>query len=125
MPEWRGRQAAEEKAMTQAKSAKKGDGRAEARKLVELVQREIDDGATSVEEIHKAIANLPLDFLERLDLFEETVKGARKVQEARIGAVYDVIRKVNDEVGKLARELLAGRPTPKPAHKKAVHARVG
>jgi hypothetical protein len=32
--------------------------------------------------------------------------------------MYDVIRKVNEEVGKLAKELLTGRP----AHKKEVHA---
>jgi hypothetical protein len=101
--------------MTQAKRTK-GDGRAEAKRLVELVQREIDDGATSVEEIHKAVANLPLEVLDRLDIFEETSKGARKVQEATIGAMYDVIRKVNDEVGKLAKELLTGRAS----HRKAV-----
>ena len=103
--------------MTEAKRTK-GDGAAEAKRLVDLVQREIDDGATSVEEIHKAIANLPLDILDRLDVFEETAKGARKVQEASIGAMYDVIRKVNEEVGKLAKELLTGRP----AQKKAEHA---
>jgi cob(I)alamin adenosyltransferase len=103
--------------MTQPKRTK-GDGRAEAKRLVDLVQREVDDGATSVEEIHKAIANLPLDILDRLDIFEETAKGARKVQEASIGAMYDVIRKVNDEVSKLAKEILTGRP----AHKKEVHA---
>jgi hypothetical protein len=34
---------------------------------VDLVQRGVDDGATSLEEIHKAIANLPLDILDRLD----------------------------------------------------------
>ena len=100
--------------MTQAKRTK-GNGRAEAKRLVDLVQREVDDGATSVEQIHKAIANLPLEVLDRLDIFEETSKGARKVQDATIGAMYDVIRKVNDEVGKLAKELLTGRP-PHKAH---------
>jgi hypothetical protein len=95
--------------MTQPKKTK-GDGRAEAKRLVDLVQREIDDGATSVEEIHKAIANLPLEVLDRLDIFHETSKGARKVQDATIGAMYDVIRKVNDEVGRLAKEFLTSRP---------------
>jgi len=116
----------------------KGNGRVEARRLVDLVQSEIDDGATTVEEIHKSIANLPLEILERLDLFEEHVKGARKVQEARIGAMYDLIRKVNDEVGRFAKDLLSGRPireaagklapkaarkpTHKPAHARVTHA---
>jgi hypothetical protein len=93
------------------------------KKLVDLVQREIDEGATTVEEIHLAIANLPLDVLERLDVFEETVKDVRKVQEARIGAVYDVIRKVNERVGAFAKELLAARPAHKSAPQKAAHAR--
>ncbi len=116
----------------------KGNGRAEARRLVDLVQREIDDGATSVEEIHLAIASYPLDVLEKLDLFEEQVKGARKIQEASIGTIYDLIRKANDEVAKFAKELLAGRPvresvrkiaqkatrkvSHKPAHGRVSHA---
>ena len=106
----------------------KGKVRVEVRKIADLVQREVDDGATTVEEIHKAIANLPLDILERLDVFEEMVKDVRKVQETSIGAIYDVIRKVNHEVGNYAKELLEGvsmrkaaqkgahKPTHRPAH---------
>jgi len=104
--------------MASAKATKL-EVRVEARKLADLVQREIDDGATTVEEIHKAIANLPLDILERLDVFEEMVKDVRKVQETSIGAIYDVIRRVNHEAGNYAKELLERRPTRKPAHKPA------
>jgi len=110
--------------MTQAKKTT-GEARSEMKKLVHLVQGEIDRGATSVEEIHKAIANLPLDVLERLDLFEQAVKGTRKVQEARIGAMYDLIRKVNEEVAKIAQDLLARRPPHRrilPRPRRAVHA---
>jgi len=95
---------------------KKREVRLEARKIADLVQREIDDGATTVEEIHKAIANLPLDILERLDVFDEMVKDVRKVQDTSIGAIYDVIRRVNHEVGNYAKEILGGRPTRKSAH---------
>jgi len=98
----------------------KGEVRADVKKLADLVQKEIEDGATTVEEIHKAIASLPLDILERLDVFEETVKDVRRVQDTSIGAIYDVIRKVNHEVGNYAKEILeggaAGKPTRKPAH---------
>lgn len=83
--------------------------RAELRKVADVVQREVDAGATTVEEIHKAIARMPLDALEKLDVFEQTAKDVRRVQDASIGAVYDVIRKVNDEVAKFARQLLAER----------------
>jgi hypothetical protein len=102
--------------MTATKAAK-SEVRVEARKLADLVQREIDDGATTVEEIHKAIANLPLDILERLDVFEAMVKDVRKVQETSIGAIYDVIRRVNHEVGNYAKELLEGHPARKSARK--------
>src|SRR5574338_587847 len=91
--------------MAQAKRAK-GDGRAQARRLADLVERAIDEGAKSVEEIHRSIASLPLDVLERLDVFEKSVKDVRRVQDASIGAIYDVIHKVNREAARLARELL-------------------
>lgn len=94
--------------MKEAKS-EKGDGRAEAKRLAHLVQQAIDKGADTVEEIHRSIANLPLDVLERLDVFKETVKDVRKVQDTSIGAIYGLIHKVNREVGKLATEML-GRP---------------
>lgn len=99
--------------MTEAKRGK-GDGRAEARRIAGLVQRAIDDGAKTVEEIHRSIASMPLDVLERLDVFEKTVKDVRKVQETSIGAIYDLIHKVNHEVGKLATSMLE-RPAPRKA----------
>jgi uncharacterized membrane protein len=66
----------------------------------------VDQGATSVEEIHKAIADLPLDVLERNGLFEEAAAQVRKIQDRTIGAVYDVIREVNNRVNDLASDLL-------------------
>jgi hypothetical protein len=39
------------------------------------------------------------------------------VQDTSIGAIYDVIRRVNHEVGNYAKELLEGRAAHKPAHK--------
>jgi hypothetical protein len=89
----------------------KANGRAEAKRIAQLVERAIDDGARTVEEIHRSVASMPLDVLERLDLFKQTVKDVRKVQDTSIGAIYDLIHKVNHEVGKLAVEMLrAERP---------------
>ena len=101
--------------------------KAELRKLADVVRREVDAGATSVEEVHKAIARMPLDALEKLELFERTAKDVRRVQDASIGAIYDVIRTVNDEVAKLARDLLrerrpaatAAKPRPAAAKRRA------
>lgn len=92
--------------MTQKKRA----GKSEVRKVADLVQEAIDDGADTAEEIHKTIANLPLDVLDRLDVLHDTVKDVRKLQDESIGAVYDAIHKVNHEVTRLATELLEGAP---------------
>ena len=73
--------------------------------LADLVREAVDDGANSVEEVHRAIADLPLEVLERLDLFRETVRDVRRIQDTSIGAIYDVIRRVNEEVTRLAHEL--------------------
>ncbi len=116
--------------MTETRTRKR-EVRAEIRRIADLVQDQIDRGATSVEEIHLQIAALPLDVLERLDVFEKTVKDVRKIQTTSIGAVYDVIRNVNHEVNRLANGLLdrrarekarakpAARRTAKPARKAA------
>jgi cob(I)alamin adenosyltransferase len=95
--------------MSSSKTKRTGNVKADLRKLADVVRREVDAGADTVEEIHRSIARMPLDVLAKLDIFEETVKDVRKVQETSIGAIYDLIRKVNHEVGKLAKEVLDGR----------------
>lgn len=116
--------------MTETRTRKR-QVRTEIRRIADLVQDQIDRGATSVEEIHLQIAALPLDVLERLDVFEKTAKDVRKIQATSIGAVYDVIRNVNHEVNRLAKSLLdrsarakarakpAARRAAKPARKAA------
>ncbi len=74
--------------------------------LTRLIQDEIDKGATTVEEIHKAIADLPLKVLEGSDLLKASAKEVRRVQDQTIGAIYDLIRDVNRKVGTFASELL-------------------
>jgi hypothetical protein len=75
--------------------------------LTRLIQDEIDKGATTVEEIHKAIADLPLKMLEESDLLKGPAKEVRRVQDHTIGAIYDLIRDINHKVGAFASDLLA------------------
>lgn len=75
--------------------------------LVRFIQDAIDKGATTVEEVHKSIADLPLKILEESDLLKESAKEAKRLQDHTIGAIYDVIRAVNEQVGDYASELLA------------------
>jgi hypothetical protein len=85
--------------------------------LPEIVREAVDRGATSVEEVHKAIAHLPLDVLEKLDGLKEPAEKIKRIEDATIGAVYDTIRRANAEVTKLAAELLPAPPkrTRRPA----------
>jgi hypothetical protein len=82
----------------------------DVKELTELIEEAVDKGATTVEQIHREIADLPLEVLGRVGLFERTTEDVRSVQDASIGAVYDLIRDVNHQVTKLAAELLDGRP---------------
>ena len=77
--------------------------------LAEYVEDAVDKGATTVEEIHRAIAELPVTVLERADLLEETRSEVRRLQDASIGAVYDLIRNVNHKVARFADDLLESR----------------
>ncbi|HLK10730.1 MAG TPA: hypothetical protein VKW76_05080 [Candidatus Binatia bacterium] len=75
--------------------------------LIRFVQDAIDRGATTVEEVHKAIADLPLRILEDTDLLREPAKEARRLQDQTLGKIYGVIRQVNEQVATYAEELLA------------------
>ena len=76
------------------------------RALTELIKDVVDQGATTAEEIHRAIADLPLTVLERIGLFERTAQDVRKIQDTSIGAVYGLIRDINQKVSKLAGDVL-------------------
>jgi len=78
------------------------------KKMKDLIQEMIDKGATSVEQIHKSIAEMPFQALEQIEPLEATVKSTRKIHDETVGNVYNLIRKINEEVGKQADELLKG-----------------
>jgi hypothetical protein len=86
------------------------------RSLQELVQDAIDKGATTVEEVHRSIASLPFDQLEKIAFLEEGSQKARAYAEQSIGAVYDAIRNLNQRAGKIARQLLDKLDRSMPSH---------
>ncbi len=78
--------------------------------LTARIRDAIDHGATRVEGIHRSIAELPLEVMERTGLFAQTAADVREIQDRSIGAVYDTVRSVNRQVAELASDLLgAGR----------------
>jgi hypothetical protein len=70
----------------------------------------VNDGATRAEDIHKRIANLPLDVLAEAGPLEATVKRVRDLQDRSIHAVYDLVRDINHQVVRLANDVL---PAPR------------
>jgi hypothetical protein len=81
-------------------------GRERRGALGRFIQDAIDKGATTVEDIHKSIADLPLKVLEESELLRGPAREVRRVQDHTIGAIYDVIRGINQQVGTLASDLL-------------------
>jgi hypothetical protein len=103
------------------------------KQLLKLVQDAIDNGATTAEEVHKSIARLPLKVLAELKVLSKPVKEVDRIQDLAIGALYDLIRDINERVAKYAARLLAkasprkvgktaapkAKPKPKPKPKVA------
>jgi hypothetical protein len=79
----------------------------ERKTTVRFVQDAIDKGATTVEEVRKAIADLPLKILEESGVLKGSAKEARRLQDHTLGAIYGAIRDINEQVGTYASKLLA------------------
>ena len=90
--------------------------RDEAKGLVERVEETVDRGATTAEEIHRAIADLPLGTLERLGVLEQTGGEVRRIHDETLGAIYDLVRDVNHKLARFAAELVEQRDARPHAH---------
>jgi hypothetical protein len=82
------------------------DRTTERKALAKFIEEAIEKGATTVEDVHKSIADLPLKMLERSELLRGPAKEVRRVQDHTIGAIYDLIRHINERVGALGAGLL-------------------
>lgn len=70
--------------------------------IKDLIQDAINQGATTVEQIHKSIVDLPLSVLEKNGLLDVDSEKRDEMWNKSIGHVYEAIRRVNQEVGELA-----------------------
>ena len=83
--------------------------------LTALIEDAVDKGATTIEEIHKSIADLPLKLLEETELLRKPAREVRRVQDRTIGAIYDVVRGANRRVARLVSDLI-DRQTRRDSH---------
>jgi len=76
------------------------------RTVSDMVRDAVDRGATTAEEIHKVIADLPLNVLEKLEALEGPAREVKRIQDLTIAAGYDLIREINHRISALAAEFL-------------------
>lgn len=94
------------------KKSKKGKakkGKKAKKDLADLVKEAVDKGADTAEDIHRAVADLPLTVLAEIGLERGPIKEVRRIQDLSIGAVYDLIREINQQVTQLAKDILGER----------------
>lgn len=75
--------------------------------IKDLIQEAVDSGATSVEQIHQYVADLPFEALQRSGLLTDDKLQLRERKRQTIGFVYDAIRRINRQVGELISEQFA------------------
>lgn len=90
--------------------------------LPELVREAIDKGAKTAEEVHKAILHAPLDALEQVECLKKPMREMKRIEDVTIGTMYDLVRKVNHEVTRLAEEMLPAAPRAKPKARRGARA---
>jgi len=76
--------------------------------LTRMVEQVIDKGASTAEEIHRAVGELPISVLESLGM-KDTAHDVKNIQDRSIGAIYTMIRNVNHQIADLASDLLDKR----------------
>lgn len=68
----------------------------------DTIQEAIEQGTTTVEQIHKRIVDVPLALLDKNGLVKLDEEKRNALWAQSIGQVYDVIRRINTELGALA-----------------------
>ncbi|OUS26846.1 hypothetical protein A9Q99_16655 [Gammaproteobacteria bacterium 45_16_T64] len=74
--------------------------------LKDMVQEAVDKGATTVEDVHRTIAEIPIEQMERNGLLDaDEAQEKRDLHHKTVGTVYDAIRSINRQVGEMASEM--------------------
>lgn len=75
--------------------------------IAAAVHDTLEDGATTIEELHRSVADLSLELLGTFKPLEEPVKEWRELQSRAITSAYGLFRRANDRVEAVVREALA------------------
>jgi hypothetical protein len=103
----------EKGARSRTEGSRKKNGRGRRKGIVARTAR-------ATENVHRTVAGLPLDLLERIGRLKRPVARVRKLQDRSITATYDMLRGVNREVVELLREA-RGEKEPKRRKARTIH----
>ena len=98
-----------EKKTTDAAEDKKGlsyEIITDLEELQKLIKAAIDKGATNVEEVHMAIAKLPLSYLKKISKIKSLTEKAGTKVEKTIGYTYNLIRTINEKSSDITLKIL-------------------
>ena len=90
--------------------------RDDARGAVDRIEETVDRGATTAEEIHRAIADVPFEALGRLGVLESSRSEIKRIHDDTVTAVYDLVRQVNRKIARFAHDVIEDRDAPPDAH---------
>lgn len=74
--------------------------------IVTLVEEAIENGASTVEDVHREIAAKPIEILKNITPIAPAAEKMGKIQDETIGSIYDTIRLVNAKVAEVTKQLL-------------------
>ena len=94
---------------TKTKTKTRAKKKTGSKTITASIYQTIDDGMSTVEEIHKSITALPLDMLSVVTPLEGAVNEIRDVQDYALTSIYGLIREVNAQAGKMTKDILTGR----------------
>lgn len=75
--------------------------------LIKLIQDAIDNGATSVEQIHRALAAKPFDAVGKIGPIADKAEMAKNIHDALLENGYGMVRTANGKAGDLASMVLS------------------
>ncbi len=72
----------------------------------DLIQEGIDRTVDGVESIHQTILDFPFAAVENNEAINDKLKTVRRLKTNAVSSVYDMIRKINNEVGETISDLI-------------------
>ena len=77
------------------------------RTIAATVHDMIDDVSTTVEDIHRAVAEYPLTVLGEITPFKETLDDVKTTQDQTIEAVYGLVRSINAQARRITENVFS------------------